>query len=334
MKIEYEKAKGMLKEILSKSGANTRDIETMLELCVEEDLRGHMFGGFDATEAKSKMGVLEKSIGKKEKVVVDKPSLKLIDGDGRSAELVSVDTAIPALVSMAKTQGISIVGIYNSTYNGSLEALARNIADHDLIGIVTSNGGPQGVVPFGGKKDIFGTNPLAYAVPTSETPIAFDAATAQYAYGTIRIAKERGKTLPGETYFSADGEFTTDPAKAISLIPFGGYKGYAIVLLLEIMTGMMVQAKSGLDQKGDQSEIGSVLIAIDPAAFGDIKDFKRSATKLVKDIESVPAKNPEQPVRVPGARGEKLREQILSSGLIEVDDETWGRFESYYHEVV
>lgn len=334
MKVEFKKAQQMLEEILKASGASAEDAKTILDLSIEESLLGTLFSVFVKGNANSELKALKSSIGTKEEIIVDMPSLKLIKGNGRSAELITAQTAIPLITKMAKAQGIAIVGIFDSTYNGSLETFARIIAAEDLIGIMSSNGGPQGVVPFGGKKDIFGTNPLSYAVPTNSAPIAFDAATAQFAYGNIKIAKEDDKDLPANTYLTKEGEFTTDPNVAHSLIPFGGYKGYAINLLLEILTGMMVQAKSGLDQEGHESEIGTIIIAIDPSAFGDVNMFKSSASKLVSDIEAVPAIDTSKPVRVPGRRGEKMKQEILSTGLIEVAESSWAKFEASYAKVL
>lgn len=334
MKVEFEKAKGMLREILETSGASDADIQTMVELCVSEDLYGKLFSAFVVKEAESRLRLLEHSKDVKEEIVVDKPSLKLIDGHGRSAKLITAQVVVPLITQMAKDQGIAIIAIHNASYNGALEYFTRKIAENDLVGILTCNGGPQGVVPFGGKKDIFGTNPISYAIPTTTTPIAFDAATAQVAYGNIAAAKRHNEALPKDTFLTKEGEFTTDPNMAVALIPFGGYKGYAINLLLEVLTGMMVQAKSGLDQTGNETEIGSIVIAIDPAAFGDIDEFKKSATKLVKDIEAVPAVDPAKPVRVPGMRGEALKQEILSTGLVEVNETDWKDFEAFYNRTI
>ena len=334
MKVDLNKAKSMLEEVFATSGANQVDIKLMTKISIFEDMHGKLFSGFDVIDVQSRLKSLQNPKDVKEEIVVDMPALKLIKGNGRSALLVSAQTAMPLLIKMAKEQGIAIVGIYDSTYNGSLEYFSREIAKQDLIGIVTTNGGPQGVVPFGGKKDIFGTNPLSYAVPTEGSPIAFDAATAQAAYGKIRLAKESGERLPSDTFLTEEGEFTTDPSAAFSVIPFGGYKGYAINMLLEVLTGMLVQARSGLDQTGGQSEIGSLMLAIDPAAFGDIKEFKKSASKLVKDVESVPPIDSNNPVRIPGSRGEALSTEILESGLLEVNEMAWQKFEKYYEQVV
>jgi LDH2 family malate/lactate/ureidoglycolate dehydrogenase len=230
---------------------------------------------------------------------------------------------------MAKVQGIGMVGMYNSTYHDMMSVYSRHIAEHNLIGIVCANGGPSGVVPFGGLKPIFGTNPLSYAIPTLTTPIVFDGATAQYAYGTIRLAKAQKQRLADFVYVDSTGAFTTDPEKAIGLIPFGGYKGYAINLLLEVLTGIFVRAKSGLLVKNEK-DLGSLFIAIDPAAFGDLEEFKQQTTSLVDDILKSPSRDAKYPVRVPGRQSEEHKQKIMKNGFFEIDDIVWKDFMEYY----
>lgn len=121
----------------------------------------------------------------------------------------------------------------------------------------------------------------------------------------------------------------SDPYVAHAVLPFGGFKGYGINLLIEIMTATLVRTKSGLDQPADnQRHIGSFIIVIDPAAFGDIDAFKAATTKLAEDLLAVPPVNPHQPVRVPGFRGGKRQEQFLKDGVIEIEDEGWHKFEA------
>ena len=72
---------------------------------------------------------------------------------------------------------------------------------------------------------------------------------------------------------------------------------------------------------------------IDPAAFGDIADFKVSTTKLAEDILAVEPIDPSQPVRVPGYRGAKRREGFIAAGTIEIEDDEWKRFEAALTEM-
>lgn len=307
------------------NGLSDEDAKTMTDLVVEQELVGNQFSA--AGELNGKHARLIDNINpSKEEVVVTKPAMKLIKGNGRLAPLITADY-LPEVVASAKQQGIYALGIYDSTYNDFFDVFCRRVAAEDCIAIIVENGGPQGVVPFGGKSDVTGTNPLAYGIPTNKSPIIFDAATAMHAYGRIRQAKERGEQLPDNAYVDKDGNITTDPQAAYAVLPFGGFKGYAINLLVEVLTTSLVRSKAGLDQPTDnQRHIGTFIIVIDPAAFGDIETFKESTTKLAEDILAVPPVDPSQPVRVPGFRGSERRERFEQAGEIEIADEAWQKF--------
>ncbi|MFZ3016758.1 MAG: Ldh family oxidoreductase, partial [Candidatus Microsaccharimonas sp.] len=259
-------------------------------------------------------------------IEVTKPALRLVKGDGQLAPIITADH-LDDVIAKAKEQGIYALGIYDSTYNDFFDVFCRRVAAQDCIAIIVENGGPQGVVPFGGRKDITGTNPIAYGIPTNKYPIIFDAATAMHAYGRIRQAKERGEQLPDNAYVDENGDTTTDPNVAYAVLPFGGFKGFGINLLIDVLSGSLVKGKSGLDQPLDsQRYIGTLMIVIDPAAFGDIETFKESTTKLAEDILAVPPVNPNEPVRVPGYRGSERRERFTKDGFIEIEDEEWDKF--------
>lgn len=205
----------------------------------------------------------------------------------------------------------------------------RRAAAQDCLSIIVENGGPQGVTPFGGKKDITETNPIAYGIPTHRDPIIFDAATAVHAYGRIRQAREKGERLPENAYVDKEGNITTDPKVAHAVLPFGGFKGYAINLLIDVLSGSLVRGKCGLDQPMDsQRYIGTLMIVIDPACFGELSDFKDSTTKLAEDLLAVEPIDPSNPVRVPGLRGAERQRKFEKKGVIEIKDEDWNKFET------
>jgi LDH2 family malate/lactate/ureidoglycolate dehydrogenase len=98
------------------------------------------------------------------------------------------------------------------------------------------------VVPFGGKTPTLGTNPHSWAFPTTEAvgyPIVIDWATSTIAMGRVQQFKREGKQLPPQCAVDADGQPTTDPNKAIALLPFGGHKGYGLGLIDEIMGALI-----------------------------------------------------------------------------------------------
>lgn len=330
MKVKVSEIRQQLKALLATSGAPEHDVEIITDHLLQQDLRQNFFSGVG--EAEEKIALLRDSIGKEPEYEVDKSSLKLINAHGRSVMLVGADVA-DMVATMAKQSGIAMVGVHGGGYDGMMEYYARAIARHDVVAIVGSNGGPHTTVPFGGSKSISGTNPLAYAIPTDDLPIAFDGATSRYPFGAMAHAKARGEQLPADSFLDADGSWTTDPDKAESIIPFGGHKGYAINLLLEIMTGVLLRARSGLLNRGAE-DIGTFYIAIDPAAFGDIDEFKSQTTQLARDIEAVsPAKGYDR-VAVPGYRGERSLREAIEQDEIEIDDQSLESFRAAYAKLV
>lgn len=325
MKIKISELKEKVNKYLQTSGMNVHDSNVMTGLIVEQEMIGNQFSPVGELAGKHAR-LIENAKDVKEVVVVEKPSLKLIKGNGRLAPLITADR-LDKVIEKAKIQGIYAFGIYDSTYNDFFDVFCRRIAAKDCIALIFENGGPQGVVPFGGKKDITGTNPIAYGIPTNKYPIIFDAATAMHAWGRIKQAKENNEKLPGNAYIDSEANITTDPNLVSAILPFGGFKGYAINLLVDVLSGALVRGKSGLDQPADsQRYIGTLIIVIDPESFGDIKDFKDSTTKLTSDILAVPPVDPSKPVRVPGFRGSVRLEKFQKEGYVEIEDKDWEKF--------
>lgn len=332
MNIPLSELKEKVSKYLLACGFNEKDANTFTELVVEQELVGNQFSAVGELPGKHSR-LTENLVNKEAEVVVIKPAMKLIKGNGRLAPLITADY-LNEVVAHAKEQGIYALGIYDSTYNDFFDVFCRRVAAQDCIAIIVENGGPQGVTPFGGKTDVTGTNPIAYGIPTNKYPIVFDAATAMHAYGRIKQAKMSGEQLPDNAYVDKQGNITTDPNLAYAVLPFGGFKGFGINLLVDVLSGSLVRGKSRLDQPLDsQLYIGTLIIVIDPAAFGEIADFKASTTKLADDILAVEPIDRNQPVRVPGYRGSKRREDFLASGTIEIEDKGWEKFSSALREL-
>lgn len=332
MKIKINDLIKNIHDYLQFVGMNTHDTEVLTNLVIEQEMIGNQFSAVGELAGKHSR-IINNAENNLEEVIVNKPALQLIKGNGRLAPIITADH-LDEVIEKAKAQGIYALGIYDSTYNEFFDVFCRRVTAKDCIAIIVENGGPQGVVPFGGKKEVTGTNPIAYGIPTNNYPIIFDAATAMHAYGRIKQAKENGEKLPDNAYVDKDGNVTIDPNVAYAVLPFGGYKGYAINLLIDVLSGVLVRGKSGLDQPLDsQRYIGTLIIVIDPAAFGEIKDFKDSTTKLTNDILAVPPIDPSSPVRVPGFRGSERLGRFKREGFVEIEDKDWEKFSESLHKI-
>jgi len=325
MKIKITDLRDQVFKYLTDNGLGEKDAETFTGLVIDQELIGNRFSAVGKLAGKHQR-LIDGAKGAKEEVVSQKNAMKLFKGNGRPAALITADHLKVAIKS-AKEQGIFAFGIYDSTYNEFFDVFCRRIAAEDCIGIIVENGGPQGVTPFGGKSDVTGTNPIAYGIPTHKHPIIFDAATAMHAYGLIGQAKEKGEKLPDNAYVDKNGNITTDPNVAHAVLPFGGFKGYAINLLIDVLSGSLVRGKSGLDMPVDsQRYIGTLVIIIDPTSFGELSDFKDSTTKLARDIKAVEPIDSSEPVRVPGDRGSERKAKFEAEGVVEIDDAEWQKF--------
>jgi LDH2 family malate/lactate/ureidoglycolate dehydrogenase len=326
MRISLAELNVKVLNFLVEAGMTKSDADTFTDLIIEQQKIGNQFSPVGELRGKHQRLVKEAGNAKAE-VVVEKPSAMLVKGNGRIAPLITADY-LPHIVEKTRQQGIYAFGIYDSTYNDFFDVFCRRFVDQNLVSIIVENGGPQGVVPFGGRKDITGTNPIGYGIPTNKYPIIFDAATAEHAYSRILQTKERGEQLPNNAYVDKNGDITTDPDIAHAVLPFGGYKGWAINLLIDVLSGSLVRGRSGLDQPVDsQRYFGTFIITIDPACFGDLAEFKQSTTKLVDDILAVKPTDPSKPVRVPGINGSKRKARFEAEGFVEIDDIEWQKFD-------
>jgi L-2-hydroxycarboxylate dehydrogenase (NAD+) len=87
-----------------------------------------------------------------------------------------------------------------------------------------------------------GTNPHSWGFPTTDAvgfPIVIDWATSVIAMGRVQQLKREGKPLPPNAAVDAEGKPTTDPARAVSLLPFGDHKGYGLSLINEIVAAFI-----------------------------------------------------------------------------------------------
>ena len=118
-------------------------------------------------------------------------------------------------------------------------------------------------------------------------------ATSVTARGKIIESKRKGLDLPDGWALDKDGNPTNDPEAALegSILPFGGFKGYAIAALIEILTGPLVQAGYGKGVTGTASPTknctkGDLYVVIDPSKFGDFDEFVEHTEDFVSQIRA------------------------------------------------
>ena len=254
------------------------------------------------------------------------PAPRVLQGNGAAGPVVAVRTMRLA-IEAALAHGAGAAVAFNCNHFGAASYYAALALEQDLVGVCACNAGPN-VAPFGGTQPLHGTNPLAYAVPGGdEPPLVLDIATSVAAFGQVTKARRRGQTLPAGWALDAEGRPTTDPAGAVTLLPFGGHKGYGISVLVDLLTAGLAASTIGLDVRqgaNDREHAGQsfFMLALDPAAFGGVAALKARSDALTRQAHGLrPAEGYER-VLVPGELEHRAAEQRRASG-IPLHDEDW-----------
>jgi LDH2 family malate/lactate/ureidoglycolate dehydrogenase len=257
-------------------------------------------------------------------VLRDEGSSALLDG-GQGLGQISGLAAVDLAVAKAREYGVGAVAVRNSSHLGALGWYTMRGADAGCVTLAAQNG-PPFVPPFGGVTGIFSTNPMSYAVPAGEEPmLVLDMATTAVAGNRVLLAQKRGDAeLPPGWANDDRGRPTTDPAQASvrHLQWFGGYKGYGIALLIEILAGVLTGASFGLVDREpgeltgfDRVTRGYLFVALDPSHYGPMDAFRADVDRLIHDIHASETAEGVERVLVPGELEHRRRAERLASGI-------------------
>ena len=171
----------------------------------------------------------------------------------------SINIGIPALVEITKKFGVGVMTITNTHHFAALWHETEALAEESLVGIACTAYMPS-VAPAGATKPLFGTNPISFAWPRpGKTPVVYDMATATMAMGEVQVAARDGHKVPLGTGLNKEGELTTDPSKIANggvLLPFGGYKGSAISMMIELLSAGLVGDLFSFEAKEEDNKDG------------------------------------------------------------------------------
>ncbi len=229
----------------------------------------------------------------------------------------AIDIGFAELIPLAKSVGIAGLSITNSYNCGVLGYHVEALAAAGLVGLGYTNA-PASIAPAGGKKAVFGTNPMACAAPDGKGGAAFviDQSSSVVARSEVMVHAASGEPIPEGWALDADGKATTDPAAAMkgTMVPAGGYKGAGAALLVETMaaalSGATLSAKASSfgGNEGGSPRTGQFFIAIDPGPFSG-NGFSERMAALAAEIIG------QEGARLPGSRRQSARDRISRDGV-------------------
>ena len=235
-------------------------------------------------------------------------SIIQVDGD-RGFAPYAIQLGIPILVEATKKNGIGILAIKNTHHFAALWHETEALAEKDLIGIACTAYMPS-VAPYGATKPLFGTNPISFAWPRkNNSPVVYDMATASMAMGEVQVAARDGHKVPIGTGLNKDGKKTDNPSEIANggvLLPFGGHKGSAIAMMVELLAAGLVgdmfsfEAKDADNKDGGPARGGEFIMALSPTLIAG-EGWNEHAEKFFQQMQSLKG------VRLPGERRHKNR---------------------------
>ena len=254
------------------------------------------------------------------------PSVIKVFGNNCLAPMV-LNKGLPELIKTAKENGVAVLAINNSHHMAAMWPETEAVAEEGLVAFACTSYKPA-VAPAGATKPLFGTNPISFAWPRpGKTPVVFDMATASMAMGEVQVAKREGHKVPLGTGLTKEGKETTDPGEIADggvLLPFGGYKGSGVAMMVELLAGALVgdnfsfETATKDNNDGGPPSGGEFILAISPDKISG-SGWDKHADEFFKKMSSM------EGVRLPGERRHKNR---LDKGPRKINEELVNKIKS------
>ena len=317
----------LAKKILLANGCDEETANILADLIMKAERDGSLSHGLFRLPAYVS-GLKSGKINGKARPDVNKisPSVIKVSGNNCLAPMVLIK-GLPELIKTAKENGVAVLAINNSHHMAAMWSETEAIAEEGLVAFACTSYKPA-VAPAGAIKPLFGTNPISFAWPRpGKTPVVFDMATASMAMGEVQVAKREGHKVPLGTGLTKEGKETTDPSKIADggvLLPFGGYKGSGIAMMVELLAGALVGDNFSFEtadkdnNDGGPPSGGEFILAISPEKISN-SGWDKHADAFFKKMSSM------EGVRLPGERRHKNR---LDKGPRKINKELINKIKS------
>lgn len=256
----------------------------------------------------------------KYRFTISAPSTATLDADHTFGHAAGADGMIKA-IELARGSGMGAVAVYNSTHFGAAAYFALLASSQDMIGMSFTHSTPH-MLSYGGIRPFFSTNPICFSAPCREEPFCLDMATTLATYNKILMYKAKGMNIPVDWASDADGNPTIDPNQIGALLPIGGYKGFGLSMMVDILCGLLTGMPFGGDVStmygepiSQKRHLGHFFVAIDISRFTTVDIFKKQLQDMMDAVRSEPAKNPEEPVMVAGDPEKKSFAIRIKTGI-------------------
>lgn len=328
MLIKAEKLKDVTATILLAAGAPKDIAEYLAGSLVVNNLMGHDSHGVIRIPIYLKHVDLGKvKPAARATILRESPATAVISGNWGFGQ-VAVKYATELAIKKAKETNIAAVSVVQMNHMGRLGEFATMIADEGMIGMVVTggfSGHTRQVAPFGGAGRALGTNPWCFAVPAGvHEHFLVDFATSVVAEGKLQVARAKKVAVAEGILVDSEGQPSTDPNAFYDggmLLPFGGYKGYAMSLLADLLGALL----PGTETFGEPPHTqGTFVLALRVDAFRTFSEFVSAVDNRFDEIKAIPPAPGCDEVLIPGEPEVRANKQRLKDG-IDLPEDTWNQ---------
>lgn len=326
VRISKETLHELIKNKLSKAGLKEDHASGVADVLVHADARGvHSHGAMRVEYYAERISKGGMTTDPNFEFEMTGPSSGIFHGDNGAGH-VAAKEAMNEAIHMAKDNGVAIVGVKRIAHSGALSYYTEQAARENMIAISVCQSDSM-VVPHGGKEPYYGTNPIAFAAPGADGRLlTFDMATTQQAWGKVLHARSKNEEIEEGWAVDKEGNSTTDPFNVNAILPIAGPKGYGLMMMVDVLSGILL----GLPFGGKVSSmyhdltagrnLGQLHIVINPEFFTDLDTFKKNITKTMDELNEIkPAPGFDQ-VYYPGQRSAQREKEYMENGIEIVDE--------------
>lgn len=306
--------------LLEGAGLEADAAQTVAASLVEASLRGvdsHGVARLPVYVERLRAGGLNRA--PRPRVVREHGATALVDGDDGPGQVAGVFAA-ELSAELARRHGVGAVSVRGSAHYGAAAHYVIPLARRGLVALSTTNADPL-VIPFGGRAPELGTNPIALAAPAGDEIFVLDMATSQVAANRVWGARDAGRPIPEGWAVDKHGVPTTDPAAAEAMVPLGGYKGYALATMVEILSGVLAGAGVGYGVSplfgghDRPQQAGHFHLALDPERTVGRTRFEELLGGLLARLRDSPPAEGFDEVLVAGDPEERTRRERQADGV-------------------
>ena len=331
-KIQYNKIYEFHKRVLSKAGLDEHTCESVSFGLCETSLRGVDSHGIRLLPHYTRSALM----GRKNPTPDYKfqqvfPAFGHLDADntfGHAAGMKAIDLAMP----LAHDYGISAIAVSNSSHPGAMASYALRAARKGYIAFAFTHADAL-VASHCGERAYFGTNPICIAAPRNESePFCLDMAPTMISWNKLLVAKEKGEMLQDKYAADEYGKPTEDPELAKALLPIGGYKGYGIAAMGEVLCGVLTGMGFGrsippmfTSPMEKPRHLGQFYMVMRADVCQSQTDFESRLQQMTDEVRSEPDM-PDQQVQL--ANDPQIKEaKCRKNEGIPIDDSLWAEFQ-------